>query len=147
MRRASRAAGLPYADPQQALILASIVEKETGRDQERPVGTVLLPELSRRLQAGDSAGGREAFNRGTEFALLLTLPPWEAPAAGIQGALLPYFPRPSWSAGTLDGGIPPVRPFPVADAAAPRSPGRATPGTTRPATPLRVVGRRRGDVA
>ena len=38
------------------------------------VGTVLLPELSRRLQAGDSAGGRAAFNRGTEFALLLTLP-------------------------------------------------------------------------
>jgi putative peptidoglycan lipid II flippase len=38
------------------------------------VGTVLLPELSRRLQAGDRAGGREAFNRGTEFALLLTLP-------------------------------------------------------------------------
>ena len=38
------------------------------------VGTVLLPELSRRLQAGDQAGGREAFNRGTEFALLLTLP-------------------------------------------------------------------------
>ncbi|MFN4193438.1 MAG: murein biosynthesis integral membrane protein MurJ [Tabrizicola sp.] len=38
------------------------------------VGTVLLPELSRRLQAGDSAGGSEAFNRGTEFALLLTLP-------------------------------------------------------------------------
>jgi putative peptidoglycan lipid II flippase len=35
---------------------------------------VLLPELSRRLQAGDSAGRREAFNRGTEFALLLTLP-------------------------------------------------------------------------
>lgn len=38
------------------------------------VGTVLLPELSRRLQAGDHAGGRGAFNRGTEFALLLTLP-------------------------------------------------------------------------
>ncbi|MBL9073915.1 murein biosynthesis integral membrane protein MurJ [Tabrizicola sp.] len=38
------------------------------------VGTVLLPELSRRLHAGDHAGGREAFNRGTEFALLLTLP-------------------------------------------------------------------------
>ncbi|MFN3993138.1 MAG: murein biosynthesis integral membrane protein MurJ [Tabrizicola flagellatus] len=38
------------------------------------VGTVLLPELSRRLQAGDSAGGQDAFNRGTEFALLLTLP-------------------------------------------------------------------------
>ncbi len=38
------------------------------------VGTVLLPELSRRLQAGDGAGGRAEFNRGTEFALLLTLP-------------------------------------------------------------------------
>lgn len=38
------------------------------------VGTVLLPELSRRLRAGDAAGGREAFNRGTEFALILTLP-------------------------------------------------------------------------
>ncbi|GHC52698.1 putative lipid II flippase MurJ [Gemmobacter tilapiae] len=38
------------------------------------VGTVLLPELSRRLRAGDAEGGREAFNRGTEFALFLTLP-------------------------------------------------------------------------
>ena len=38
------------------------------------VGTVLLPELSRRLKAGDAAGGRDAFNRGTEFALVLTLP-------------------------------------------------------------------------
>lgn len=38
------------------------------------VGTVLLPELSRRLRAGDAVGGRESFNRGTEFALALTLP-------------------------------------------------------------------------
>ena len=38
------------------------------------VGTVLLPELSRRLRAGDAAGGQDAFNRGTEFALVLTLP-------------------------------------------------------------------------
>ncbi len=38
------------------------------------IGTVLLPDLSRRLRAGDEAGGRDSFNRGTEFALALTLP-------------------------------------------------------------------------
>ncbi|MDH2325332.1 murein biosynthesis integral membrane protein MurJ [Cereibacter sp. SYSU M97828] len=38
------------------------------------IGTVLLPELSRRLRAGDTDGGRHSFNRGMEFALLLTLP-------------------------------------------------------------------------
>ena len=38
------------------------------------IGVVLLPELSRRLGAGDEAGGRHSFNRATEFALLLTLP-------------------------------------------------------------------------
>ena len=38
------------------------------------IGVVLLPDLSRRLSAGDEAGGRDSFNRGTEFALILTLP-------------------------------------------------------------------------
>lgn len=38
------------------------------------VGTVLLPDLSRRLRAGDAAGGRDAFNRATEFSLALTIP-------------------------------------------------------------------------
>ena len=32
-----RDGGLPYTDPYQALIMASIVEKETGREQERPM--------------------------------------------------------------------------------------------------------------
>jgi len=38
------------------------------------IGVVLLPELSRRLAAGDGPGGRDAMNRAAEFALLLTLP-------------------------------------------------------------------------
>lgn len=38
------------------------------------IGTVLLPDLSRRLRAGDAEGGRSSFNRGIEFALALTLP-------------------------------------------------------------------------
>ena len=38
------------------------------------IGTVLLPDLSRRLRAGDLPGGRDSFNRGAEFALALTLP-------------------------------------------------------------------------
>lgn len=38
------------------------------------IGTVLLPDLARRLRSGDEAGGRESFNRGTEFGLALTLP-------------------------------------------------------------------------
>ncbi|WP_050525038.1 murein biosynthesis integral membrane protein MurJ [Pseudorhodobacter wandonensis] len=38
------------------------------------IGTVLLPDLSRRLRAGDEDGGQNSYNRGTEFALALTLP-------------------------------------------------------------------------
>lgn len=38
------------------------------------IGIVLLPSLSRRLQAGDEEGGRAAFNRATELSLALTLP-------------------------------------------------------------------------
>lgn len=38
------------------------------------IGTVLLPDLSRRLRAGDLTGGRASLNRGAEFALALTLP-------------------------------------------------------------------------
>lgn len=38
------------------------------------IGVVLLPDISRRLKAGDDEGGRAAYNRATEFALLLTVP-------------------------------------------------------------------------
>jgi putative peptidoglycan lipid II flippase len=38
------------------------------------IGTVLLPDLARRLRAGDAEGGRASFNRGLEFGLMLTLP-------------------------------------------------------------------------
>ncbi len=38
------------------------------------VGVVLLPDLSRRLRAGDEVGGRDAFNRASEMSLALTIP-------------------------------------------------------------------------
>ncbi|TNC51892.1 murein biosynthesis integral membrane protein MurJ [Rubellimicrobium rubrum] len=38
------------------------------------IGTVLLPDLSRRLRAGDETGGRDALNRAAEISLALTVP-------------------------------------------------------------------------
>lgn len=38
------------------------------------VGVVLLPDLSRRLRAGDETGAREALSRAGESSLLLTVP-------------------------------------------------------------------------
>lgn len=38
------------------------------------IGVVLLPDLSRKLRAGNDAGGRDAFNRASELSLALTIP-------------------------------------------------------------------------
>ena len=38
------------------------------------IGVVLLPELSRRLQAGDRSGGQDALSRAGEVSLALTIP-------------------------------------------------------------------------
>lgn len=38
------------------------------------IGVVLLPDLSRRLRAGDTEGGRNALSRAGELALALTIP-------------------------------------------------------------------------
>ena len=47
----SRAPGLPLADPYQALILASIVEKETGLASERPrIAGVFITRLKRNMR-------------------------------------------------------------------------------------------------
>ena len=51
------------------------------------VGVVLLPDLSRKLRAGDSAGGQEALSRAAELSLALTVPAAAALIA-IPGALI-----------------------------------------------------------
>lgn len=38
------------------------------------IGVVLLPDLARRLRAGDEAGSQHSINRAAEFTLLLTIP-------------------------------------------------------------------------
>ena len=38
------------------------------------IGVVLLPDLSRKLQAGDTDGGQDAFSRAGEISLALTIP-------------------------------------------------------------------------
>jgi putative peptidoglycan lipid II flippase len=62
------------------------------------IGVVLLPDLSRRLAAGDAQGGRNAMNRAAEFALLLTLPAAVALVAIPQPLVSVLFERGRFSA-------------------------------------------------
>ncbi|WP_050929100.1 murein biosynthesis integral membrane protein MurJ [Aestuariivita boseongensis] len=51
------------------------------------IGVVLLPDLSRRLRAGDAAGGRDALSRAGEMSMALTVPSAVALIV-IPGALI-----------------------------------------------------------
>ena len=57
------------------------------------VAVVLLPELARRLRAGDHAGGQSAYSRATEFGLFLTLPAAFAIAVIAQPMVATLFER------------------------------------------------------
>lgn len=76
-----RDAGLPYQTPRQALIMASIIEKETGNANERPlVASVFINRLriGMRLQTDPTViyGLGNAFDGNLHKKDLLTDTPW-----------------------------------------------------------------------
>ena len=83
----SRAAGLPFSNPYQALTLASIVEKETGRAAERPmIAAVFINrlKLGMRLQTDPSViyGLGEHFDGNLRKGDLLTDQPYNTYTRG-----------------------------------------------------------------
>ena len=81
---ANRADDLPYESPQEALIMASIIEKETGNDQERfDVASVFVNRLERgmRLQTDPTViygitRGEGPLGRGIRQSELRAETPW-----------------------------------------------------------------------
>ena len=63
------------------------------------IGVVLLPDLSRRLRAGDLAGGKDAFNRACEVSLALTIPAAVALMVIAQPLVSVLFERGAFDAG------------------------------------------------
>ena len=113
-----RAAGLPLRTPREALILASIVEKETGVPEERPrIAAVFLNRLKRgmRLQADPTViygltEGRAPLDRALSRADLETRHPWNTyvieglpatPIANPGRAAIAAVLNPAASRGTL----------------------------------------------
>ncbi|CTQ33402.1 murein biosynthesis integral membrane protein MurJ [Jannaschia rubra] len=62
------------------------------------IGVVLLPDLSRRVRAGDTAGQRDAYSRAFEFSFLLTLPSAVALLAVPQSLVSVLFQRGAFQA-------------------------------------------------
>ncbi|MFC3693502.1 murein biosynthesis integral membrane protein MurJ [Chenggangzhangella methanolivorans] len=67
------------------------------------VGTVLLPELSRRLAADDKAGARDRLNRALEGAMLMTLPFVALFAAAPEPIVAALFGRGAFDAAAVAG--------------------------------------------